>query len=186
MVAVLALEEQELLGYLRQCTDKGALVISNYNSPTQHVIAGEVQAVNTLVELLEGETTATCVTVDDRIAMHTSLMDAVAAEFLVALSRVRWRQPSATYRPGVDPQREVSVAGEIPGLLGRHVNSPVYFHRALQHLLQWAADAVLIETGCGTSLSSLIRRFRPETVLSTEDPAGLTVDFDRVLRAVQA
>jgi malonyl CoA-acyl carrier protein transacylase len=168
MAAVMPLDTNELNGYLQLFIQKsrldGIIEITNYNSPTQHVVAGNSHLVDQLVEFLEDDAMAMCFPVDDKIPMHTRVMDPVAGFFLTALEAAPWRSPHSYYRPGVDPSLKITDILDIPHLLQRHVHGPVYFYQALETLISELDDALLIEVGPKNTLYNLIRRYRSKKV----------------------
>lgn len=169
MAAVMPLETDELKGYFDDFDVEGILEIANYNSPTQHVIAGHTESVDTMMTILEDEAFAICVDVNDRCAMHTHLMDSAAEAFLPALVAVPWRAPLADYRPSVAPEASVRSREPIPDLLKRHVSRPIYFRHCLERVLSEVDNAVIIEVGPGNTLSNLVGRWRKEPVFATDD-----------------
>ena len=180
MVAVLNVTEGELVACLSRYAEKGTVAISNFNGPGQHVVAGEADLVDLMVDELMEDSFAVCHTVDDRLAMHTNLFDSTAEAFSGVLAASPWRSPRWPYRPGTDPGTLVTGAEEIPALLTRHVNHPVRFGRCLERVLAEAQDPVLVEAGAGNSLSNSVGRFRAEPVVSTDDPTGASPVFARI------
>jgi len=169
MMAIMPLAADELEPYVEQLAKEGILEIANFNSPTQHVVAGEADLVDRLADLVEDEAMAMCFPVDDRLAMHTHLMNDVAEAFLPVLQAVQWRTSVHTYLPGIAANLGAAPI-DFPSALKAHVNRPVSFHAGLAHLLPTLEEAVLIEVGPRTTLSNLTRRWRPEPVFSTDDP----------------
>lgn len=170
MVAVMPLEREELAQYVSQVAQKGRLEIANYNSPTQHVVAGECGLVDELVELVEEEAMAMCFPVDRSIPMHTHIMDPVAEKYAAALVDAPWQSPVYVYRPGVAPDTEINDPAKIPEMLARHVNRPVYFYDSLIRLLDSVSRPVLVEVGPEKTLSNMIKRFIDDQVLHTDFP----------------
>ena len=177
MVAVWPLEREELAEYVAQVSKNGRIEISNYNSPTLHVVAGESGLVDEFATLVEEEAMAMCFPVDQSIPMHTHIMDPVAEKYAAALADVPWKPPVYVYRPGVAPDNEVNDPARIPEMLTRHVNRPVYFHDSLMRLLAGISQPLLVEVGPEKTLSNMLKRFIRTRVLHTDFPDDGVAQF---------
>lgn len=185
MMAIMPLTTAELAPYVEQLAGEGILNIANFNAPTQHVVAGEADLVDRLGNLVEEEAAAMCFPVDDRLAMHTHLMDDVAESFLTVLQQVKWHTPNYPYLPGI-VEYLGATSFDFPSILKAHVNRPVSFCAGLAHLLAAMADAVLIEVGPRTTVSDLTRRWRKEPVFATDDPRGESAPIAAVLEGLRS
>ncbi len=71
MMAVLGATEDEVTEAVSRASGHGVVVISNFNAPTQHVIAGERAAVDAAAAWLEETCGASTVETESRVPMHS-------------------------------------------------------------------------------------------------------------------
>lgn len=185
MVAVMPLDTEELEESLSLFEADGIVEIANYNSPTQHVIAGNSKDVDRIVEFLE-EAMAMCFEVDSAIPMHTQLMKPVADAFQKILVKVNWQVPHGNYLPGVKPGVALSTTKDIPELLKQHVQRPVYFYESLRNLVDGIDSAILVEVGPHETLYNLTRRCFDIAVLRCDDTDNHINNFEDVVKRLQA
>ena len=84
MVAVFPMQTEPLEAIVAECADHGIIEIAGYNSPLQHIVGGQHEAVERLMAIVEGETGIPPVIIEPRLPIHTSL-------FQTRLHRVRGR-----------------------------------------------------------------------------------------------
>lgn len=159
MAAIFPLTLPELEPLVCRAGEAGALAVSNVNAPTQHVVGGEREAVDALMALVEEETFATAVVIEERIPMHTPRFRPVAGSFREALERAPWQPVTGPYLPNVTGEilRDPSDR-QIVEMLVRHVSQPVLWRRSIESVLAAHPDAVFIEVGPGRVLAGLMRR----------------------------
>lgn len=159
MVTVTGPQQNEVEDAVRGRRSDGVAVVSNYNSPTQHVIAGEAEAVHDAAARLEEEAGAHAIEIESRVAMHSPLLDAAAREFRPCLEAAPWKSPRLEYRPNVTG---AVVAHPRPvdfvTSLAAHVNHPVQWRRAIEGLAAERPNAVFVEVGPGMVLHNLLSR----------------------------
>lgn len=137
----------------------GDLWISNYNCPTQHVIAGETAAVERASALAEDELFAQARIIERRIPMHTPRFKPVADRLREVLIRMPWRPARRAYWSNVSAESiERPSPGELVASMTRHVRSPVRWHAQLLALAKRHPGATPIEVGPGTVLRDLATR----------------------------
>jgi [acyl-carrier-protein] S-malonyltransferase len=174
MVTVLAADHDAVAAAVETAAAHGVVVISNYNTPLQHVIAGESAAVRRAVEILESEHGAWTTTIEERVAMHSPLMREAAEAFALALERADWRDPRRPYLPNVcarllpRPRPQDFIRH-----LARHVSEPVRWQASIDHLLLEHPDAHLVEVGPGGVLHNMLARaWRDTPRARTDAPQG--------------
>ena len=137
----------------------GPLEVVNLNSPTQNVIAGARAAVKAACSMIEEETGATCVVIEEKIAMHASTFRPVAGALARTLQRAPWRTPRIPYLPNVTARPEQAPSPtRIAHLLTRHVFSPVRWRETIDLVAQRASDVVFVEVGPRTVLFNMLSR----------------------------
>lgn len=146
---------------LCQVTDRvrhlGRLEVAIRNAPRQHVIAGRRAALEAALAILEEEHYIQGVVIEDRIPMHTSLLEPVAGEFRPALESAAWRRPTRPYLPNAVGRfvREPGPAQFI-ALLSEQVSAPVLWEESIDFLDDRFTDLVLVEVGPRAVLYNLL------------------------------
>ncbi len=137
----------------------GFVAVSNRNSPTQQVIAGESEAVEVALAMLEDELFVSGRVIEKRIPMHTAQFSAAADLFRPALEAAPWRSPGRTYVPNV---LGVPVSSPTPlqivELLSRHVYQAVRWRETIDGFVRANPDVVFVEVGPATVVHDLLQR----------------------------
>jgi [acyl-carrier-protein] S-malonyltransferase len=180
MAVVLAVDGQAVEAVVQEASVHGIIVVSNYNAPTQHVIAGEAAAVMWASARLEEEHLAHTVIIERRVPMHTPLLGQVASGFAADLERAPWRLPTPA----------APAAGRyLPNVLGRwvpnaqpsdfvkhltaHVTQPVRWRESIEMLAEANPGATFVEVGPGAVLRNMFgRRWLRLASAGTDAPTG--------------
>jgi [acyl-carrier-protein] S-malonyltransferase len=159
MLTVLAVDHDTVADIVAQAQARGAVVISNYNAPTQHVLAGDRETVAWAAQTLEDEHAAHTTLIEDRVPMHSPLMTAVARAFEPAVRRAPWRTPTRAYWPNVTgaPMADATADDLVTSLL-RHVSEPVRWRAAVDTLAAAYPGATFLEVGPGRVLHNMLSR----------------------------
>ncbi len=160
MVAVSGVDGASVDAVVR--ADASSVCISNYNGPTQHVVAGKRADVERVVQLLEDEHFAMTREIESRIPMHCPLFESVARRFEELVENVHWQPACKPYFPNVDGAPILApTADDFIRSLVAHVHRPVQWHRSITWLVQHVESPTLVEVGPGRVLSNLARRGWP-------------------------
>ena len=159
MVTVLGADRETVAGVVADAGSRGCAVISNYNAPTQHVVAGHDEAVNWAAARLEDEHGAHTTVIERRVPMHSPLMAPVGEAFLTALRDAPWRTPARNYLPNVTatPVR-AALAEHFVDRLTAHVSAPVLWDRSVDVVAAAHPDATFVEVGPGGVLHNMLGR----------------------------
>ncbi len=159
MATVLAVDHETVASVVERAGAHGVVGISNFNTPTQHVIAGAQPAVVWAATTLEEEHAAHVTIIERRVPMHSPMMAAVAEAFAPALAKPAWRIPAQAYVPNVTatPIATPAPADFVSHLL-RHVSEPVLWQRSIDGLVAADPDATFIEVGPGAVLYNMMGR----------------------------
>ena len=170
MASVSPLPVEELKAVLASVRHHGPVEISNYNSPTQHVIAGNAAAVEAAIAILTEELFAVCTVIEHRIPMHTRIFAPVSDQFGPHLQSAKWSPVCRPYLPNVtadiiaNPSRECFV-----DQLSAHVHSPVLWRQSIDAACVRHPDAVFIEVGPRSVLYNLLQeRWVPNRKFKTD------------------
>ncbi len=153
------------------------VAVSNVNSPSQCVIAGQTEAVDALSSLVEQELAAIPKVIEERIPMHCDRFLPVAEVLRPILQAAPWRPPARDYWPNVLGEKRVEPRREtLVELLVAHVHRRVEWSRTIDGLLAEHPGAILVEVGPRRNLAAVLgRRWHPEThcySLDLMDKAG--------------
>lgn len=159
MVTVLGADREAVTTVVAEAARRGCAVVSNFNTPTQHVIAGEAGAVSWAAAALEEDHGAYTTVIEERVPMHSPLMTPVAEAFAAHLRAAPWQRPSATYLPNVSaaPLADATPSDFVAALTA-HVSAPVLWDRSLDHTAAAHPDAVFVEVGPGGVLHNMLGR----------------------------
>jgi [acyl-carrier-protein] S-malonyltransferase len=159
MVTVLGPDRDTVEAVVAAAGTGRAVVVSNYNTPTQHVIAGTNDAVATAAAALEEMHGAHTVVIEPHVPMHSPLMVGVALQLAKALRQAPWRRPDLDYVPNVlgAPVGRADAA-RLVDLLARHVSEPVRWQASIDAVAARHPDACYVEVGPGGVLHNMLGR----------------------------
>jgi len=175
MATVLAADRETVESVVADAQAHGPIVISNINTPTQHVLAGAEAAVMAAATVLEDDHAAHIAIIEKRVPMHSPLMAPVADTFAPALTRAPWRSATKPYLPNVtaSPIDEATDLDFISHLT-RHVSEPVLWQQSVDHVVSEHPDACFLEVGPGGVLHNMMgRAWRNARRARVDAPEGL-------------
>ena len=158
MAAIIGMEDgavEEICSRAASETD-AAVVPANYNSPGQLVISGDVNAVETAVELARVQGCRLAKVLPVSGAFHSPLMQSAYEELSEILQDTRFREPTCpiysnyTAQPTIDP-------GEIQSNLLNQLLNPVRWTQTMKHMYENNARR-FVEVGPGKVLQGLVKR----------------------------
>jgi [acyl-carrier-protein] S-malonyltransferase len=167
------------------------LAISNYNSPTQHVIAGRSDAVLRAAAVAEDELYAAATVIERRVPMHVRRFRPAAAAFVRHLERAAWSIPVRRWWSNVDGTAVARPRpAELVRRMYRHVFQPVRWRQLVDNLVAAHPGAVLVEVGPRSVLTDLLGRgrwLRDVTAIALDRASdSLPRRIEEVCRAVDA
>ena len=174
MSAVLGLEAAQVRDVLRhlQSANVGRVSMANFNSPTQIVISGDLDAVQAATQPMLAAGAKRVVPLNVSGAWHSVLMEPAVERLAAVVERSHFTMPQFDVISNLDglPYRDVPT---IKANLIRSVVEEVRWHDTAQRLLSYGLDRV-VEFGAGGVLGPLMKRMPiapPVTVVS--DFAGV-------------
>lgn len=152
-------------------TDSQVCSIANLNSPSQAVIAGNAEAVDRAVELLNG-VAKRVIKLKVSAPFHCALMKPAQDRLAPDLERLNFSEPAMPVVTNVDA-RATTAPAELRDALVRQVSAPVRWLESMQLLIEQGVGT-FIEAGPGKVLSGLMRQIsRDVKMLNVEDAASL-------------
>jgi [acyl-carrier-protein] S-malonyltransferase len=174
MSAVLGLEAEairETVDRVRAQTGQ-RIKLANFNSPTQIVISGDLDAVKIAGDELLAAGAKRVVSLNVSGAWHSDLMEPAVDRFKGAVERAHFVIPQFDVISNVDaePYRDVAT---IKKNLVSSITSEVRWHTTAERLLSYQLDLV-VEFGASGVLGPLMKRMpNAPQVLVVSDGAGL-------------
>ncbi|MCS7254022.1 MAG: ACP S-malonyltransferase [Armatimonadota bacterium] len=172
MAALIGGSHEQVMALCERVKDKGIIVIANYNSPSQIVISGEVNAVEEAARLARDFGIQRAVMLRVSGGFHSPLMQPVAAHLEEALESAQMQDANIPLVANVTA-RPVTQASELRRLLAMQLVSPVRWVESIQWL--WDSGVKwFVEVGPRKVLSQLILQTLPNAnVIQVEDPEGV-------------
>ncbi|MEM9604732.1 MAG: ACP S-malonyltransferase [Pseudomonadota bacterium] len=179
MAAILGLDDDEVIALCEGLTGERVVEAVNFNSPSQVVISGHVDALEAACAEAKRRGAKRALMLPVSVPNHSSLMNGVVSELAAAIDRVDSQIPSV-------PVLQNAEAAELPTLdamltsLKSHVVNPVRWTSTLQTMRARGVEAV-VEFGPGKVLSGLAKRTDREFALhAVDEPAGLDAALEAV------
>ncbi len=158
MASVFPIELGALQAAMAAAFLSGVCSVALHNSPRQQVLSGDRDSIQRIVEALE-EDFVEHKFIEERLAMHSSLMAPAARRFRRALENIEWIAPRSAYLPNVTAKFASAPAREdFVDLLTRHIQEAVLWRESLDLVAATAPQPVLLEVGPKGVLSAMAGR----------------------------
>jgi [acyl-carrier-protein] S-malonyltransferase len=152
---------EELEPIIERARAFGQLEAVNLNSPRQHVLAGDMAALEEAIRLADDEFYIEGVIIERQVPMHASSFAPVGKAFRDTLETLPFVQPRLPYLPNrlatflSTPDKDTFV-----DLLSTHVHKPVLWRASIDMLVeQFSLDElVFVEVGAKAVLHNLFDR----------------------------
>ena len=169
MSAILGLDAAQVRAVLESVRDRGRVGLANFNSPTQIVISGELDAVARVGQAMLEAGAKRVVPLNVSGAWHSELMEPAVARLRAAVEAASFAMPAFDVISNVDgrPYRDVET---IKVNLIRSVVDEVRWHDTAERLVGYDPE-MIVEFGASGVLSALMRR------MSGTAPTVLVSDF---------
>jgi acyl transferase domain-containing protein/NAD(P)H-dependent flavin oxidoreductase YrpB (nitropropane dioxygenase family)/short-subunit dehydrogenase len=145
--------------------------IANFNTPSQTIIGGSVEAIDTALEVL-GAAGIRARKLPVSAAFHCELMAGVSESLAAELAKVKLQAARVPVYSNTSAQPYPTGNAQVRALLAKHIAEPVRFVEEVEAL--YAAGArVFVECGPGLVLSGLVAGVlgqRPHTTLALDAP----------------
>lgn len=156
MAAILGLGADRVRAVLEQVRGRGYVGLANFNSPTQIVISGELEAVQTAAHAMLEAGAKRVVPLNVSGAWHSELMASALEPLREVVEASAFGLPTIDVISNVDgrPYRDVET---IKSNLIRSVVDEVRWHDTAERILTYEPDLV-VEFGASNVLSALMKR----------------------------
>jgi len=156
MAAIIGLDREKVAEICQIASAKGVVVPANYNSASQLVISGTVEAVGEACRLCKESGAKRALELQVGGAFHSPLMESAQKGMKDYLETVDFLPPNIEIVPNVTAESETDST-RLKELLVAQLTSPVKWHQTMQTFVRRGVD-VLIEVGPSKVLTGLAKR----------------------------
>jgi len=168
MTAVLSDKLDLILETLKE-NKKGIVEIANYNSPSQYVLSGELEALREVENTLKEKGITRLIPLKVSGAFHSSLLNEASLQLKSHLLNVGLVSPQIPVYFNVSGQRET----DLVEALTQQICNSVQWVKTIQNMIHDGFDT-FIEIGPGRSLAGLMKQIDPTVVVySVESLASI-------------
>jgi len=160
MAAVLGLDGAAVVECCKAASDVGVVEPANFNCPGQLVVAGEVKAVEKVVELCKEKGAKRSMLLPVSAPFHCSLLKPAGDMLSKELEKVNVNDMQIPVVTNVTAEY-LKDASKVKELLVRQVSSPVLWENSVIAMLNDGVDT-FIEIGPGKVLSGFIKKISKE------------------------
>lgn len=155
MVAVLNADVALIEQVCQEASNLGVVSPANYNTPTQIVIGGQVEAVDEAVRLLKEAGVKRLIPLNVSGPFHTALLAPASQQLAEELASIHF----ADFRVPLvgNTEAEVMEGDQIADLLACQVMEPVRFYESIACLKELGIEQ-FVEVGPGKVLSGFIKK----------------------------
>ncbi len=172
-------EMEQLCEALARVRNIGLCQIAIHGGPRHFTVAGEENAVELLLRILDEDYGVDGSVIESRFQAHTTALKGAASEYLCLLKQVDWKRPSLPYLPNAvgrfipDPDSD-----NLAGLTALNLCSPVLWRESIDFLLERFPELTFIEVGPGQVLYDLLERGWPsQPRYKTDNPHDFSSSF---------
>jgi len=172
MAAIIGADLKDIENACAQASQGQVCAPANINSPTQIVIAGNLEAVDRASELLRAGSAKRVVKLNVSAPFHCALMMPAQKRLASDLQAITFKDLTAPLVTNVDAA-VIGKAAETRDSLVRQVSFPVRWLESIQLLIREGVDT-FVEVGPGKVLTGLLRQINREVkYFNVEDAASL-------------
>ena len=161
MLAIIGLEEVEIIKLCKNVSSYGIIEITNYNSPTQIVVSGEIKPLEKLSELARARGAKKVIPLKVSAPFHSSLMKLAKDNLARYLERIEIDNPQIPIICNVNANY-VKNKEEIRLALIEQMNHPVLWVDSIKKM-GYEGINNFIEVGPGKVLRGLIKQIIPDS-----------------------
>lgn len=183
MLAIIGLKEDEISKLLKEISNLGIVEITNYNSPTQIVVSGEIKPIEKLSILAREKGARKVVPLKVSAPFHSSLMKLAKVNLAKYLERVDIQNPQIPVICNINADY-VRSKEEVRSALIEQMTHPV---RWVDTIRRMDSEGIshFIEVGPGEVLRGLINQILPKAnifnVFDTNSLKQVVENFKEVL-----
>jgi [acyl-carrier-protein] S-malonyltransferase len=139
--------------------DKNKIFIAIYNSPTDHIVAGNRVSLGQLQDVIDGSGQTEYVGVE--IGLHSSLMNSVVDLFKNYLEKVDFKDLKIPLLSCIDGAM-ITMGADTKERFISHINSPLEFNQVIRALAEY--DCIIVASP-GDDLCEMVQQQYPEKIV---------------------
>ncbi len=168
MAAILGLDGADVVACCKEASGVGVVEPANFNCPGQIVVAGEVKAVEKVVELCKEKGAKRSMLLPVSAPFHCSLLKPAGDKLSVELEKVQLNEMKLPVVTNVTAEY-ITDSSKVKDLLIRQVSNSVLWENSIIKMLENGIDT-FIEIGPGKVLSGFVKKVSKEVrTLNVED-----------------
>lgn len=172
MAAVIGLDENQVEELCKGASNIGVVVPANFNSRSQIVISGDIDAVKEATNKAKEMGAKRALLLEVGGAFHSPLMQPARDEMKTYLDNVNLNDPKVPVIANVTAQ-PVTNASDVKRLLVDQITSPVKWSQTMNYLKDSGVTTIL-EIGPGKVLSGMAKRdMQPEKIINLDTLADI-------------
>ena len=160
MAAILGLDSAVVLECCREGSGSGIVETVNFNCPGQIVVAGEVKAVEKVIELCKERGAKRSMLLPVSAPFHCSLLKPAGDKLAVELEKIQLGEIKIPVVTNVTAE-VITDAKKVKDLLIRQVSNPVRWEDSVNTMLESGVDT-FVEIGPGKTLSGFVKKINKD------------------------
>ena len=160
MAAVLGLDAKDVIDCCKAASEIGIVEPANFNCPGQLVVAGEIKAVEKVVELCKEKGAKRAMLLPVSAPFHCSMLKPAGDKLAVELEKVQLGKMALPVVVNVTAEY-ISDESKVKDLLIRQVSNSVLWENSVNRMLEDGVDT-FIEIGPGKVLSGFVKKINKE------------------------
>ena len=172
MAAILGLENEKVMECCEEASSIGIVEPANFNCPGQVVVAGEVKAVERVMEVAKEAGAKRAMLLPVSAPFHCSLLKPAGEKLSAELEKIELNDMNIPVVTNVTAEYILDKS-KVKDLLIRQVSSPVHFEESVRKMINDGVDT-FVEIGPGKTLIGFVKKINKEVrTLNIEDIESL-------------
>jgi [acyl-carrier-protein] S-malonyltransferase len=179
MAAILGMDNQDVIDCCKLAGEVGVVEPANFNCPGQIVVAGEVKAVEKLVELAKKKGAKRAILLPVSAPFHCSLLKPAGDKLNQELQKISLEDMRIPVVTNVTAEYILDKT-KVKDLLVKQVSNSVLWENCIKKMLEEGVDT-FVEIGPGKVLSGFIKKINKEVkTLNVEDIESLNKTLEEL------
>ncbi|HEX3030318.1 MAG TPA: ACP S-malonyltransferase [Clostridia bacterium] len=168
MAAILGLESEAVIECCKAASSEGVAEPANFNCPGQIVVAGEVKAVEKVIELAKEKGAKRAMVLPVSAPFHCSLLKPAGEKLAAELEKVQLNDMAIPVVTNVTAEY-ITDKSKVKDLLIKQVSTSTRWEDSVRKMIENGVDT-FIEIGPGKTLCGFVKKISKEAVtLNVED-----------------
>ncbi|MDP4180051.1 MAG: ACP S-malonyltransferase [Bacillota bacterium] len=179
MAAILGLGSQDVIECCKAASSFGIVEPANFNCPGQVVVAGEIKAVEKVVELSKEKGAKRSMVLPVSAPFHCSMLKPAGDKLAEEFSNISLNEMKYPLVTNVTAQY-INDSSCVKDLLIRQVSNPVLWEESVRTMISNGVDT-FVEIGPGKALSGFVKKISKEVrIFNIEDMDSLKKTIDEL------